>query len=106
MRFVLPLIALATAAAPALALPADQVVTLRVPYHDIDLASAEGRAALEARIDARLRQACRIEGWVRYAGGRSAVDEKCVAEARRVALAEVERIAAAEARRGRQVAAN
>jgi UrcA family protein len=106
MRFALPLIVLTAVAAPALAGAGDQAVTLRVPYHDVDLASAEGRAALEARIDARLRQACRIEGWVRYTGGRPSVDEKCVTEARGAALAEVERIAAAEARRGRQVAAN
>lgn len=106
MRIVLPLIALATVAAPALAAPADETVTLRVAYRDVDLASAEGRAALEARIDAKLRQACRIEGWVRYTGGRPSVDEKCVTEARGAALAEVERLAAAEARRGRDVAAN
>ena len=106
MRFALPLIALAALAAPALAAPADETVTLRVAYHDVDVTSAEGRAALEARIDAKLRQACKLEGAARYTYGRKPVDEKCVAEARVAALAEVERVAALEARRGREVAAN
>jgi UrcA family protein len=108
MRFTLPLIALAAVAAPVLAAPQadDKVVTLRVAYDDVDLTSAEGRSALEARIDAKLRQACAIDGVARYTYGRKLVDEKCVAEARTAALAEVERVAAAEARRGRAVAAN
>jgi len=105
MRFILPLIALA-APAIALAAPADETVTLRVGYGDVDVTSAEGRAALEARIDAKLRQACKLEGAARYTYGRTVVDEKCVAEARVAARAEVERVAAAEARRGRAVAAN
>ena len=108
MRFTLPLIALAAVAAPVLAAPqaGEETVTLRVAYGDVDLTSAEGRAALEARIDAKLRQACALEGAARYTYGRKPVDEKCVAEARTAALAEVERVAAAEARRGRAVAAN
>jgi UrcA family protein len=101
MRFILPLIALAT---PALA--AAETVTLRVAYGDVDVTSAEGRAVIEARIDAKLRQACKLEGAGRYTFGRTMVDEKCVAEARVAALAEVERVAAAEARAGRAVAAN
>ncbi|MDC8755526.1 UrcA family protein [Erythrobacter sp. sf7] len=108
MRFTLPLIALAAVATPVLAAPqaGEQTVTLRVAYGDVDVTSEEGRAALEARIDAKLRQACKLEGAARYAYGRTVVDEKCVAEARTAALAEVERVAAAEARRGREVAAN
>lgn len=108
MRFTLPLIALAAVAAPVLAAPqaGEQTVTLRVAYGDVDVTTAEGRAALEARIDARLRRACKIEGASRYTYGRSLVDEKCVTEARTAAFAEVERVAAAEARRGRAVAAN
>lgn len=101
MRFILPLIALA-AAAPLAA----ETVTLRVAYGDVDVTSAEGRAAIEARIDAKLRQACKLEGTARYTFGRTVVDEKCVADARVAALAEVERVAAAEARAGRAVAAN
>ncbi|MCZ8135154.1 MAG: UrcA family protein [Porphyrobacter sp.] len=106
MRFILPLIALA---APAIALAAPQAgetVTLRVAYGDVDVTSAEGRAVLEARIDAKLRKACQIEGAGRYTFGRTLVDEKCVADARVAARAEVERVAAAEARSGRAVAAN
>ena len=106
MRFILPLIALAAVAAPAVAAPAEETVTLRVAYGDVDVTSAEGRAVVAARIDAKLRQACKLEGAARYTFGRSMVDEKCVAEARTAALAEVERVAAAEARTGRAVAAN
>ncbi|MFN3863787.1 MAG: UrcA family protein [Erythrobacter sp.] len=105
MRFILPLIALA-APAVALAAPADETVTVRVAYGDVDVTSAEGRAALEARIDAKLRQACKRTGASRYAYARTLVDEKCVADARIAARAEIERVAAAEARRGRAVAAN
>lgn len=105
MRFILPLIALA-APAIALAAPAEQTVTVRVAYGDVDVNSAEGRAALEARIDAKLRQACKRNGAGRYTYGRTLVDEKCVADARVAARAEIERVAAAEARRGRAVAAN
>ncbi|MCL9982347.1 MAG: UrcA family protein [Erythrobacter sp.] len=101
MRFILPLIALA-AAAPLAA----ETVTLRVAYGDVDVTTAEGRAAIEARIDAKLRQACKLDGTARYTFGRTVVDEKCVADARVAALAEVERVAAAEARAGRAVAAN
>lgn len=101
MRFILPLIALA-AAAPLAA----ETVTLRVAYGDVDVTSPAGRAALEARIDAKLRQACKVDGASRYTYGRKAIDEKCVADARVAALAEVERVAASEARAGRAVAAN
>jgi UrcA family protein len=101
MRFILPLIALA-AAAPLAA----ETITLRVGYGDVDVTSTEGRAAIEARIDAKLRQACKLEGAGRYTFGRTLVDEKCVADARVAALAEVERVAANEARAGRAVAAN
>jgi UrcA family protein len=100
MRFILPLIALA-AAAPLAA----ETVTLRVAYGDVDVTSTEGRAALEARIDATLREACKLEGAGRYTCGRTVIDEKCVADVRIAALAEVERVAAAEARAGRAIAA-
>lgn len=102
MRFILPLIALAAVAAPAAA----ETVTVRIAYGDVDVTSAEGRAALETRINAQLRKACTTEAAGRFAFGRTVVDSKCVAEARTVALAEVERVAAAEARNGRAFAAN
>ncbi len=104
MRFVLPLIALAAIAAPAVA--ADDVVTVRIAYGDVDVTTPEGRAAIEARINARLRKACTLEAPARYTSGRSLVDGKCVTEARAVALAEVERVALGEARSGSTVAAN
>lgn len=104
---ILPLAALALLSAPAIAgTTADDTVTVRIGYGDVDVTSAEGRAALEARIDSQVRKACTIEGVSRYAYGRSAVDSKCVAEARIAALAEVERVAALEARNGRAIAAN
>ncbi|QDH33771.1 UrcA family protein [Porphyrobacter sp. YT40] len=103
MRFTLPLIALAAVAAPAVA---DDTVTVRVDYADVDVTTAEGRAALEARIDAKLRKACTIESAARYTYGRPAVDSKCVTEARATALAEVERVASLQTRKGRSVAAN
>ena len=105
MRFTLPLIVLAAIAAPAVAAPmADEVVTVRIAYGDVDVTTTEGRATLEARIDAELRKACTVEGAYRY--GRSVLDTKCVAEARTVALAEVDRVASAQTRNGRSVAAN
>ena len=104
MRKFLPLIAFAALCAPALATA--ETVTVRIAYGDVDVTSAAGRSTLEARIEAQLRKACAIPGAARYTHGRTAVDSKCVAEARTAALAEVERVAAAEARSGRSVAAN
>lgn len=107
MRFTLPLIVLAAIAAPAVAAPAaDDTVTVRIGYGDVDVTSAEGRAKLEARIATKLRKACAAEGAARYTYGRAVIDDKCVADAKVAALAEVERVAAQEARRGRAVAAN
>lgn len=107
MRFALLLIALAAATAPAVAAPAaEETVTVRISYGDVDVTTAEGRAALEARIDARLRKACTLEANSRYTFGRSGVDGKCLADARTAALAEVARLATSEARSGRTVAAN
>lgn len=108
MRFALPLIALAAVAAPVLAAPldAEQIITVRVAYDDLDLTSAEGRATLEARINAKVRKACTVEGIARYSNGRSKLDDNCIAEARSTARVEIDRLAAAEARRGRAIAAN
>jgi UrcA family protein len=102
MRFILPLIALTALAAPVAA----ETVTVRVGYGDVDVATAEGRAALEARIDARLKKACANESAARYTLGRVTVDQVCLTEARTAAKAEIERVAALEARSGRSLAAN
>ncbi|MBA4051629.1 MAG: hypothetical protein C0472_07035 [Erythrobacter sp.] len=103
MRFTLPLLALVAFAAPA---AAEEVVTVKIGYGDVDVTTAEGRAALEARIDARLKKACATPSAARYTHTRSAVDSKCVADARAAALAEVDRVAALQQRSGREVAAN
>ncbi|MFU7529095.1 UrcA family protein [Qipengyuania sp. ASV99] len=109
MRLVLSAATLALiAAAPVAAAPSagEASVTVRVDIADIDLTSAEGRAALEARLDAKLRAACTIETRLRYGLGREIVDQDCLASARTAALAEAERMAAADLRAGRSVAAN
>ena len=106
MRFILPLVAFAAVAVPAVAASAEEIVTVRIAFADADAATTEGRTALEARIDARLRKACAVKAASRYSLGRTSVDGKCVAEARTVAMAEVERVAALQARSGRTVAAN
>ena len=109
MRIILSTLALAAAAAmpvAASAQAAEEVVTVRVGVADLDLTTSQGRAALEARLDAQLRKACRIDTRTRYALGQDMIDEKCVTEARSAALAEAERIAAADARSAREVAAN
>ena len=107
MRYTLPMIALAMLAAPAVAAPAqDEVVTVRIAYGDVDATTTDGRAAIEARINSELRKACTVEASSRYAFGRPAIDSKCLTDSRTAALAEVERVAALEARSGRTVAAN
>lgn len=104
MRFTLPLIALAAVATPALA--TEKVVDVRVSYADIDVTSEAGRAALESRVAAKLRKVCADEGVSRYNFSRATRDEKCVADGIAAAKIEVERVAAAQQRRGREVAAN
>jgi UrcA family protein len=108
MRFTLPILALAAIAAPAAtAQQADaDIVTVRIAVADLDLATEAGRAKLEKRLEARLRKICTIEAKSRFAYGRDIVDEACVAEARTAALAEAERMVAARARTGGDVAAN
>ena len=103
MRFVLPLLALLAAAAPA---AAEKAVTVRIAFSDIDVTSPEGRATLEKRINAKVRRACMVDGAARYNYGRPAVDSKCLVDTRAAALAEVERLAAAATRQGRAIAAN
>jgi UrcA family protein len=104
MRFTLPLIALAAAASPALA--TEQVVDVRVSYADLDVTSEAGRAALEARVAAKLRKVCAAEGVSRYNFNRTTRDETCVADGLAAAKLEVARVAADQQRRGREVAAN
>jgi UrcA family protein len=103
MRFTLPLIALAAFAVPA---AAEETVTVRIGYGDVDVATTEGRAALEARIEARLKKACALEGTARYTHGRTTVDGKCLTEARAAAKAELERVALRETRGAGGLAAN
>jgi UrcA family protein len=102
----LALSALVLATPAAAATPALETVPVKIEFADIDLASAEGRAILEARIDAQLKQACTIETNSRYGYGRDIIDETCIADARAEVLAKVERVAAAEARSGGAVSAN
>ncbi|MFL0672789.1 MAG: UrcA family protein [Erythrobacter sp.] len=104
MRFTLPLIALVAVATPALA--TEEVVDVRISYADLDVTSEAGRAAFEARIAAKLRKVCATEGVSRYNFNRTTRDEACVADGLAAAKIEVERVAAAEQRRGREVAAN
>lgn len=108
MRFTLPIIALAAAAAPlAAATPADTTtVPVRVSYADIDVNTAEGRKALEERIETKLREACTIVDSSRFAYGRSVIDDKCLSDARAEAMQAIARVAANEARGGRQASAN
>lgn len=102
MRFTLPLLALAALAAPA---AADDRIDVRVSYADLDVTSPAGRAALEARLAAKLRRACTFDGAARYSLGQTRRDERCVAEGLAAAKAEVERVALLQQRRGRAVAA-
>ncbi|MGY6550580.1 MAG: UrcA family protein [Erythrobacter sp.] len=108
MRFTLPLFALAALAAPAIAAaqPGEEVVDVRVSYADLDLTTAAGRAALETRVAAELRSACTLDSARRYAFGRTQRDQKCIAEGMASAKLAAERVAAAQQRQGREVAAN
>lgn len=104
MRLTLPLIALAALTSPVLA--AEDVVNLRVSYADFDVTSEAGRAAPEARVAAKLRKVCTIEGVSRDTFNRTRRDEKCLSEGLASARAEVKCVAATEQRRGREIAAN
>jgi len=108
MRTILSLIALTTLTVPALAAPqsAEEAVTVRIQTAGIDVTTTEGRAELEARIDAKIRTACTVSKGSRFAYGRTVRDETCISKARAAALAEVERLALSKQGGGRQVAAN
>lgn len=105
MRFVLPLLALAAIATPAVA-AAEEVVTVKITTADLDLATSEGRKALNARINAKLRKACEIESASRYNYGVKVIDRTCLADARAQARAKAAALAENSSRSGRQVAAN
>lgn len=81
--------ALAVFASPAIANTKGDVVEVRVAYGDLDINSAAGRAALEARIEREVRQACEVRAPL----GRQApqTDWDCVATAKSEALAQVDR---------------
>ena len=105
-NFLSALAAIAAVASPTAAIAQDATVTVRISLADLDLSTSEGRAAAEARLDAKLRDACTSQTKARYRYGRDIVDEACFADARSAALAQVERIAADNQRIGREVAAN
>lgn len=107
MRHTLTMIALAAlVSAPAIAAPAaEKGRTVRIAYSDLDVTMPEGRAAVEARINARLRKACTFDA-SRYTLGHPVVDEVCFADARTAALTELDRVVALKSRGGRTVAAN
>lgn len=107
MRFTIPALVLAALAVPAVAQSADEeVVSVKIEIADADLSTEQGRAVVEQRIEASIRAACKTEAGSRYRYGRKVVDESCVADARAEALAEIERMAANDARGGGAVAAN
>lgn len=86
MRIILaPVIAALTFAAPALAKV--EVVEIRVSHADIDLTTAEGRAALEKRVQLLAREACEIADPLGRAPAKT--DWNCVTESKRAALAQV-----------------
>lgn len=51
--------AIGASAGPALAQPASEQPSVRVPYADLDLHSEAGRAKLQSRLDAAVRKVCR-----------------------------------------------
>ncbi len=105
MRFTLPLLAIVAIATPAVA-AADEVVTVRITTADLNLNTQEGRKALDARINAKLRKACEVESASRYSYGSKVIDRACLANARTQARAKADELAANSSRSGREVAAN
>jgi len=107
MRFTIPLLALTAIAAPANAStvmqPIEEIVDVRIAYDDIDITTADGRAQLEDRINAALRKACTIESAVPYRS--NVVDQRCLADARADAKAQLDRMAASEPVVGRELSA-
>ena len=104
MRITFPLVALAAIATPVAAASAQDVVDVRISIAGVDANSTEGRAEIEARIEAELRKACTVE--TAYSYRKSVVDQTCVADARAQALAQVDRMAVASSRAGNELAAN
>ena len=107
MRFTLPIIALAALATPAVASvdAAEEQVTVKISYGDLDLTTSAGVEALEARIEAKLRRACTVDTPSRFAYGKALRDERCIAEARADAMSQANRVARVQQNRASQVAA-
>lgn len=98
LKSVLSVVLLAAAAAPSLATaPQPSLRTVSVGYSDLDLARPEGRARLEARIEAAVRRVCGDEGVRGLASSTQA--SRCMASTRAAAERS---IAVAVAARGRQ----
>lgn len=87
MRLILaPAVAALAFAAPALANV--EVVEIRVSHADIDVMTAEGRAAFEQRVKLLAREACEIRDPLGRAPAKT--DWNCVNESKRAALAKLE----------------
>ena len=107
MRLLLPLAACAAITAPLAAAPAESdVVEVRIALDNVDLGNAAERAALERRIETRLREACSRPAPAWYDRARSLLDQTCLADARKAASAQLEQAALAQVRAGREVSAN
>lgn len=98
LKFITSAALLAAAAAPSLATaPQPSLRTVAVDYSDLDLGRTEGRARLERRIEAAIRQVCGDEG-VRGLASAAEVS-RCIAATRDAARRSM---AAAVASAGRQ----
>lgn len=89
MRIVL---ASAAAALALVAVPATantETVEVRVAYGDLDVTTAEGRAALDQRVHRVAVKACEVADPLGRAPAKT--DWNCVAATKRAALAQVER---------------
>ena len=88
MRIILASAAAALSLVATPAIANTEIVEVRVSIADLDLDSAAGRTALEARVDRAVRAACEV----RHPLGRNAAktDWECVKTAKAAALAQVE----------------
>ncbi|MEP0189609.1 MAG: UrcA family protein [Erythrobacter sp.] len=110
MRFTLSLLAIAAIATPAVAQPGAAnetvAVTVKISTVGLDLSTNEGRKALNARIESKLRKACEIENASAFSFGGKTIDRACLANARTQARAKAAELAGISSRSGREVAAN
>ena len=93
----------ATAAAPFVK---TEVVEVRIDMGSVDLTNDADRAKLEQRIEASLVEACTTKSASRYGRQRERLDQKCLTEARKDAMMQVEEAALAAADANREVAAS